>query len=275
MAIVFLVLLGDFVAKARKTKNRQNWSFELSFRLCNKNWQSVDRGVVRRTWPILRVLQTWYLEFSSPLKLRWACAPGHGGNFRHFSEMWPMSFRSLALSLSASGTKKRRWDERTKWPTDKTSTRTTRQSQGLFQLQLNNDTMKTSATRERQWKTFNKRCATNRLSGQGTLSSETKPLKPNEIVLSALSFPALPAWPRTWWTAMWDLPLDRKSRSLHLLAKAMFQQPWATPRATRATCFESYRMRTRSTKRDEKFGSSEGFSKASELNGVIAARRCS
>ena len=63
-----------------------------------------------------------------------------------------------------------------------------------------------------------------------------------------------------------------KKRSLHLLARGIFFLAWATPRATRAACFESYKMRTRSSRGDKGINPSEGFSKTSELSRVVAVR---
>ena len=58
-----------------------------------------------------------------------------------------------------------------------------------------------------------------------------KPLVPKDAAMSAHSFPALPAWPKTWCTEMKILFLARNKRSLHLFAKLILLLARATPRS--------------------------------------------
>ena len=81
--------------------------------------------------------------------------------------------------------------------------------------------------------------------------------------------------PRSWYIALGNGPIDAKgsrTKSLHLLAKSMFFLAWATSRATRAACLESYTTQTFTT-RDEKIAPPDGFSKTRQFSGIVATSR--
>ena len=93
--------------------------------------------------------------------------------------------------------------------------------------------------------------------------------------MSAHLFPALPAWPKTMMNREVKSIFGPQNKVITYVGQGNVPSSMSDTQSDTRSVFRVIQNANPLARRDETFGPSEGFNKASELSGVVAARSTS